>query len=225
MFCSNCGAPDVSGNFCARCGAPLGAASATAAPPPAGADREPGPVVDWSQEVSYAALVSIPEVRERVARQAELAPHRMSGEEFLQSADKVVGPLVGSPVGMATVAKLVVPIYTAIGVKTGKTAKQSFGLPVGRVTVAVLCSLGRRGMPLATVHQAADGCLFEAAIKSDFRSWGGKLAVTVERTPEGASVEAGTRIPAQLFDWGKSNAILRDLFADVTELAAPDVVG
>jgi hypothetical protein len=225
LFCSQCGAADVTGNFCWQCGAAL---AAGAAPPPAAAERQPGPPpasVDWSHETSYGALMRIPEVRERVSRQTTLAPHRMSGEEFLGFADKVIGPAMGMKVPMAPVAELVQPLYERMGVKTGKTRAERFQWPVGRVIVAVLCSLGRRGMTIASVHQAHDGCVIEAQIPSDWRSFAGTLLVTVSGDGDGTTVEGGTRVPGQLFDWGKSTAFLGDLFADVAELSPPDVVG
>ena len=218
MFCSNCGAADVSGRFCSNCGAPL------AAPPPEGTPQQPAQV-DWSNEVSYVALMRIPEVRERIARQTELAPHAMTGEEFLGVADKMLGPLTGSVIPTAPVAQLAMELWTRVGVKTGKIGQQAFQWPVGRVIVATLCSLGRRGMTVASVRQAEDGVTIEAQIPSDWRSLAGELAITVAREGTGSRVEAGTTVSGQLFDWGKSKGVLAHLFADVAELAEPSVVG
>jgi hypothetical protein len=186
MFCSNCGAAEVSGRFCSNCGAPLAA-------PPQGPPQEPTQV-DWSDEVSYVALMRIAEVRDRVARQTELAPHAMTGEEFMGAADKLLGPLTGSPIPTASIAPIAVALWTRVGVKTGKTQEQAFEWPVGRVIVAVLCSLGRRGMAVASVEQAADGVAIEAQIPSDWRSLAAELAVTVAREGSGTRVEAGTRV-------------------------------
>ena len=224
MFCSQCGA-EASGNYCWRCGAALGegddpspatpavaSAPAPSTPPPAG--------LDWSAETRYDALVAIPEVRARIARNADLSPKRMTGEQFLAIADKVSG----IPLPVAAVAELIQPFYDELGVRTGKTRVERVPWPVGRVLVAVLCSLGRRGMKIRSVRQADDGCTLEAAIPSDLRSSAGTLVVTVGRADGATDVEAATKIGGQMFDWGKSARCLRDLFADVGELAPSDVV-
>ena len=228
MFCSNCGAADVSGNFCWKCGSaleqPAEAEAASQGDTSAAQSDTSAAQSDWSEQVSYEALMQIPAVRERVGRQATLAPHRMSGEDFLKFADKVIGPALGIPVGVAGVAALAQPLYARIGVKTGKTRAEQVPWPVGRTIVAVLCSLARRGMTVASVYQAHDGCVIEAQIPSDWRSFAGTLVVTVARAGQGTDVEGGTRVPGQLFDWGKSRTFLDDLFADVAELAPADVV-
>jgi hypothetical protein len=216
MFCSNCGARDVTGRFCSSCGAPLGQPVPSPAPAPAPAD--------WSDQVSYAALMAIPDVRERVARQADLAPHAMTGEEFLGLSDKVLGPLVGAKVPTAAIAPMAAALWTRVGVKTGKAETRVLPWPVGRVIVATLCSLGRRGMTVASVEQAEDGVAIEAQIPSDWRSLAAALAITVTRHGAGTRVEAGARISGQLFDWGKSKGVLASLFADIDELAPPEIV-
>ena len=239
MFCSNCGA-DATGNYCWRCGTALaGAAGPPAAqparppaPPPSG-PPQPGPPPpptapradeDWAHETRYDALVAIPEVRERIARNADLAEKRMTGEEFLALADKIGGKAGLLPVPVAPVAQLVQPIYEDMGIRTGKTRAERVRWPVGRVIVAVLCSLARHGMTIRSVRQADDGCIVEAEIPSDVRSFGGTLVVTVGRANGTTDVEAATKIGGQLFDWGKSAACLRELFADIAELAPADVV-
>ena len=239
MFCSNCGA-EATGNFCWRCGTALAGAPAPgpappgrpAAPPPSG-PPQPGPPPppsaartdeEWAHETRYEALVAIPEVRERIARNADLAETRMTGEEFLALADKIGGKAGLLPVPVAPVAELVQPIYEDLGVQTGKKRAERVPWPVGRVLVAVLCSLARRDMDIRSVRQADDGCVVEAEIPSDVRSFGGTLVVTVGAANGATDVEAATKIGGQLFDWGKSARCLRELYADIAELAPADVV-
>ena len=68
--------------------------------------------------------------------------------------------------------------------------------------------------------QAADGCLLEAALPSDLFSLEGDLLVSVRRVRELAEVDATTRIGGQMFDWGKSNRCLDQLFDDLARDAA-----
>ena len=218
MFCSQCGA-QAQGRFCWNCGAALTQGGAAAAP--AAAQTPPQAAPDWSAETRYQALMAMPEVRERIARQASLYEETMSGEEFLELGDKVLGSLgMGAAVPSASIAELVAPVYERLGIRTRKAEKLQLALPVGRVLVAVLCSLARRGQKIRSVHQGSDGCAVEAVIPSDLRSFSGTLLITVAGNAEVTKLEAATKIGGQLFDWGKGQGCLRDLLGDVIELGS-----
>jgi hypothetical protein len=122
-------------------------------------------------------------------------------------------PLTG--VSISTIASIATPLFTALGIKTGKRRIESVRRPVGQVIVAVLCSLARHGQEVQKVHQGRDGCVIEAVLPSDLWSFAGELVVSVAATEEGAQVEAGTKIGGQLFDWGKSRRCLDQLFTDI----------
>ena len=154
-----------------------------------------------------------PEVREMLARQAAVAPKRASAEDFLASADKWLKPQV--PLEM--ISEVLVPLYSRLGVRTGKEHREHLALPPGRVIVNVMAMLARSGFHPKTVQQAQDGCTIEAIVPSDFRSFEGSLVVTVRRDAHGTEVEAAMVIKGQLFDWGKSRAILDEFFADLTK--------
>jgi hypothetical protein len=234
MYCSECG-KSAQGKFCWNCGTPLtsGAASAPgAAPvdvtgptaafplrvvnPPDHPDR--GEVIevadrveDWETEVRYEAIVRFPNIRAIIERHAAQAPKRMSGEQFLQIAEKVLP----QPVPLDKVALIAQPIYASLGIATGKERMQVIEAPVGRVIVRILCSLARHGQTLRGVKQAADGCFFEAVLPSDFRSFEGDMLVTVRRREWKTEVTSATKIKGQLFDWGKSRRSLDEFFADL----------
>ncbi|MGH7229908.1 MAG: zinc ribbon domain-containing protein [Nitrospiraceae bacterium] len=214
MFCSDCGA-EASGNFCWKCGAKLYQVGQAKSPSPTGVDPSHPVVVDWSNEVRYKILIAYPEVRDLLARQTSFAKKPISGEDFLASVDKVIE----FGVSVEQIARIAQPLATRLGIKTGKVRTEVFSLPPGRVIVGVLCSMARRGQSLHSVDQAQDGCAFEAAIPSDMWSFEGSLFVTVRRQKADTSVEAATRIPGQLFDWGKSQSILNDLFSDLPKIA------
>jgi len=90
----------------------------------------------------------------------------------------------------------------------------------GRVLVNVMATMARHGYHPTTVQQARDGCSIEALVPSDLRSFEGSLLVTVSRAAGGTNVEAATTIKGQLFDWGKSRAILDEFFNDLTKQPA-----
>lgn len=201
MYCSECGA-NVHGKFCANCGAAL----------------SPAPPVPVSSEalaemVNYEMIVRAPEVRALVARAATESKQPTSGEEFLRFCDKAFVPLAG--VSLDKIASIAHPVYAALGIRTGKENVRILKRPPGNVIVALLCSLARRGRALQQVRQGEDGCLFEATLPSDVWSFAGQLLVEVRREGTGTAVEARTVIKGQLFDWGKSNRCLSELFTDL----------
>ncbi len=218
MFCSNCGA-EAEGNFCWKCGARLNAGpgqpgQASATPQP-GAPPVPPPLPetprDWSHEVVYEKLIRVPEVRELIDKNAAMARKRMSGEEFLALADKII-PLGFSLEKLTAVAQ---PIYVHLGAKTGKERGETLAAPAGKVIVAALCSLARNGQALKQVHQSEDGCLLEATLPSDLWSFEGDLLVSIRTSGPGTRIDGTTKICGQMYDWGKSKRCLEGLFADV----------
>ncbi len=210
MYCSNCGAP-AGGNFCSTCGARL---TAPAGPPPVPAE----PFVVWTEDVRYAAVVAVPEVRAQIAAMTAHARKRITGEEFLKLVDLAFKPATGG-LQLAQVVAIAAPIYSRLGVNTGKQRSQVIAKPVGLVIADTLCSLARTGHTVSDVQQGQDGCVLECAVPSDLRSFAGALVVTISRLPgppHGSTVTAATSIPGQLYDWGKSQRILDELFTDLT---------
>lgn len=203
MFCHECGS-SARGKFCSQCGTPL------CAEDPDVWNGPLEPVADWETEVQYDRIIAFPGVREQVEREARQSRKRLSGEEFLKLADKLV-PLGVSLEGIAAVAQ---PLYARLGIKTGKQRVRQVPAPVARVLVRVLCSLARHGQSLRSVTQAADGCLIEASLPSDMFALEGDLYVSLRRNGLCTDVDAATRIPGQVFDWGKSHRCLEKLLAD-----------
>ena len=207
MYCSNCG-KQAEGNFCSSCGAPLtGHAAAPASS--ANAPAEASGAVPFD----LAAVARTLEARELVARYAALAPRRMSGEELLKAFDKPFAALAGIPISpITTIAQ---PIYARLGVKTGKERVATIDRPIHDTFLALLCSLARNGQVVRALHAATDGCLVEAVLPSDMRSFEGTLLVTLRRADPATAVSASTIVPGQLFDWGKSDSALDTLLTDL----------
>lgn len=208
MFCSECGKP-AHGKFCCHCGTPLGTA-----PQDTPSVIEPPPVIDWATEVRYELLMRDPQVREAINQHARLAPKRMSAEQFLALADK----LIPQPVSMEGVATLAQPLWAKLGMRTGKELAGHVDAPVARVIVRALCSLARRGQPMRNVSQGERGCSLEAELPSDVFSMAGSLHVTLWRTDRGTGVSANTNIDGQWTDWGKSRRCLEQLLTDLQQL-------
>ncbi|MDQ3953651.1 MAG: hypothetical protein M3279_11935 [Actinomycetota bacterium] len=210
MFCSACGV-EATGKFCWSCGAPLREGGGPAESPAPTAAEAPA---RWDpDEPTYAAVVVVPAVRELLAAEAAAADHPMSAEEFLAKCEKVLPQTV--PLG--PLAEIAAPLWAQLGVKTGRTETRTVALPAGVALAGVLVSLARHGNDVKRVEQAEDGCIVHAGIPSTVWHWKGHLVVAVRREASGASVEAATKIPGQLFDWGQSKIRLQALFDDVSD--------
>jgi len=205
MFCSECG-KEATGKFCWNCGAQLHAGAASQ-PAAVAATAPPTAVADWRNEIDYQALLANPEVRDILARQRPAESH-LTGEEFLDA----FGKIVKSPVSLAPVATVLQEVSGRLGIHTGKTRAETYQGPAGPAIVAALCVLARDGYKVKEARQASDGCVLVCEIPSDMFSMAGQLVVTFQRGPEGVSVSADTRIEGQMFDWGKSQRCLRNLF-------------
>jgi hypothetical protein len=197
------------------------------APGPAPTTPEAAPA-DWSEEIRYAVLTAIPEVRDRIAHATAGARKGISADDFLGAADKLLDKSLGMPLPMATVADVVEPIYERMGIRTSKRRAGDVQWPAGRVIVAILCSLASRSISIVKVEQAGDGCVIEAKVPSSPRAMAASLLVTASRAQSnaaGAHVEAAATVQGQLFDWGLSKSVLDHLFADIDRYAPPTVVG
>ena len=204
-YCSNCGVK-VSGDFCSECSALL------KSPENLGMTRSQHS--NWEEITSYEELLRFQSVRDLISHYATLSKKSVSGEAFLQSCDLAFVPLTGA--SLLIIGSIMQPIYTKLGIKTGKTKSASFNKPVGKILAALLCSLARNGRKVSRVHQGKDGCVVEAIIPSDLWSWEGILVVSVQSKGNDTYVEAATMIKGQLYDWGKSNRCLEELFTDLS---------
>jgi len=201
-FCSNCGAT-ASGNFCIECGTSLRSS-----------ETDSRQSTDLINTINYEDLLSIPNVRDLIAHHATLSKQHMSSEEFLKLCDTAFVPFTGVP--LASFGSIVGSMGQHLGVKTGKTRSITFKKPSGKILVALLCSLARQGQKVHCVQQETDRCIVEAVIASDLWTWGGSLIVSVQNIGDDTYVEAATIIKGQVYDWGKSNRCLEQLFSDLS---------
>jgi hypothetical protein len=213
MYCSKCG-KEARGNFCWSCGARLAAGSSENEKQ----DDSPEVPVDWTQLTDYQALLRVREVRDRIAQHAAKCKTKFSGEQFLKCCDKVLTPLTGG-VPLTIIASIAQPLSEKLGLKMCKTQAELLSDPPGKVIVALLCSMARNGQKLGQVDQAANGCTIHAAMPSDLWSLKGDLVVAVRVEGNMTVVEAGLTIPGQVYDWGKSQRALRQLFDDLSQLS------
>lgn len=213
MFCSECGKP-ARGKFCSHCGTPLDViVDGTVIP-----QRDPNVIlaevaIDWQREVRYEALLADRSVRELVDSHARLAKKRMTGEQFLSIADK----LIPQPVSMEGLAAITQPLWARLGVQTGKHIAAEIDAPPARVIVRTMCSLARASQPIQNVVQHEDGCTIDAELPSDLFSLAGTLSIEILRSARCTRVSAATLIAGQWMDWGKSRRALDKLLEDLRQ--------
>lgn len=213
MFCSECGV-EAAGKFCWSCGEPLKQRPAAAA----SESIDLTPIVDWTGLLDCQALLAIPAVRERIARHAARATKRLSGEDFLEGCDKVLGTLTGG-VPLTLIVKIAQPLNKKLGLKTGKERHERLAERPGTVIVALLCSLAENGHSLIEATHSAGVATIRATVASDIWSFAGELTAKLHVEGNNTIVEASLTIPGQLYDWGKANRVLDRLFADLRNSA------
>jgi hypothetical protein len=216
MFCSECG-HQATGKFCSNCGQALLQTTSNAAASPAIELGILPATTDWTTLTNYEALLHIPTVRERIARHAALSKKKLTGEEFLEACDKFLTPLTGG-VPFTLIANLTQPLSTRLGLKTGKTRCERLGRPTGTVIVAALCSLAQNGHELGEVTQLENGVTLRAAAPSDLWSLKGEIHLDIRSVGSVTQIEAAFTVPGQIYDWGKSQRGLTQLFTDLATL-------
>jgi len=197
MYCTECGEA-AEGNYCASCGAALKSS-----------ERRSDIALDYSE------FVSDEKARSTIAYHAGLARKGMSAREFLSYCDKALQPLFG--IRLEPIIRLVVPVYSALGIKTGKTHIERVPRPGHDVLLSLLCSFARNNQALVSASQAIDGCILKAKLPSDFWSFEGTVVASLRIEGEGTVAELATSIPGQLYDWGKSKRALRRLASDLLQ--------
>lgn len=213
MFCSECG-KQAAGKFCWNCGQPLIQGPSTLTVDATTSHDVLSVPTNWSTLTNYKALLRIPEVRDRIARHAALCKKRVTGEQFLEACDKFLTPLTGG-VPFKLIAEITQPLSTRLGLRTGKTRSERLAQPTGAVIVAALCSLAQNGHQLGEVTQLENGVTLRAAAPSDFWSLKGEVHLDIRAAGSVTQIEAAYTIPGQIYDWGKSQRGLTQLFTDL----------
>lgn len=214
MFCSQCGVK-ACGKYCHQCGSPLHAADDGLVLPDEAVVMDP---VDWEQDARYEVIVRVGAVRAAIAHHAANAPKGVSGEAILALYDKVMS----SPIPLESLAAVLQPLYESWGIRTGKERGGSIAAPIGRAIARTLCSFAKHGQTFQSAEQHDAGCVLTAELPSSVCSLTGKLTISLLGRGPQTQISATTVIPGQLYDWGKSNRCLEQLFNDLqSDLGLP----
>lgn len=207
MFCSHCGV-QASGNFCYQCGSRLSAGEQLVV---AEEDTLVPAELDWRVDPIFENVVSVKEVRAVIASSAKQASPGLSGEQWMDIADKVI-PIGVSYSGLAAIAQ---PMWASLGVRTGKELTELLPVPIGVAVVRAMCSLARHQQTVEEVQQHDDGCTITAELPSSVWALKGELKVRLAQHGDHTQLTAATNIPGQAFDWGKSQRCLQQLLGEM----------
>ena len=207
MYCSECGVK-ASGKFCHNCGHLLVAPDSNLVVKNEDATRQNE---NWEHDPHYENIIQVEAVRRVIADHSEKAPKILSGEAILAVYDKVMS----SPIPLEKLAAVVQPLYASWGIRTGKERQGFVNTPIGRSIARCLCSMARHGQKLQNVEQHNEGCVLTAELPSSVCSMKGTLAISLQSCQAQTQIAAKTSIPGQLYDWGKSNRCLEQLFEDL----------
>jgi len=231
MFCIHCGIAGAAA-FCPACGkkqvvnsTPTGRMDSESRVDlenneiliPITVEAKPEPQVDWTQSLSYEAVLANPEARRRIAAAGAGNSQGLTAEDLLKIFDAV------SPLGVSLekLSGALLPICDKIGIKMQRAAGAIFQGPPGQVLLATLCALSASGLEITEVHQQLDECGLVAKIPYSLYTNPGQLLASLRVIEGNVMVQLEARISGQYYDWGKSKrmiahllqAIRNDLFA------------
>ena len=179
---------------------------------------------DWTMQLNYETLLSVPAARARIAASSRGASIGLTSQDLLAIFDAV------SPVGIS-LEKLntaLLPIYDKLGIKTLRWAQDRFVAPPGRVLLALLCVMARESLIVTEVQQDVDLCQMAVDIPSSLVTNQGQLFVLLQADTSGVYLEMRTRIPGQLVDFGISKRLIQTILTGIAadlqqQLSAPRV--
>ncbi len=166
---------------------------------------------DWTMQLNYETLLSIPAARARIAASSRGASIGLTSQDLLAIFDAV------SPVGISLekLNTVLLPIYDKLGLKTLRWAQDRFAAPPGRVLLALLCVLARESLMVTEVQQDVDLCQMAVDIPSSLVTNPGQLFVVLQADSSGVYLEMRTSIPGQLVDFGKSKRLIQTILTGI----------
>lgn len=220
MFCTNCGTQATNDHsFCANCGSKLERSEANSEKFVSNKNEQSeidsqGGVKDWRMLTSAGEIFTHSEVVERIKRISGLSATGMPESKILEQI-RIFDSKGASKIAMGALTEVVLPFYSNLGINKESEVTTDFAISYQEVLVAVLCSLASRSQPLRDLRDASDGFVVDAQLPASIWSWKGDFFITLEKIKGGTRVCATINVPGQMFDWGKSNRTITDLFADV----------
>jgi hypothetical protein len=199
MLCLNCGS-EANGRFCSSCGAKL--------------VSHEDVVADYT---SYKQVMADPKCQEMIASHAAKAKGEcLSAAEFLNIAQTIMP--VSIP--LETVGKVGSKLGAALGIKTTQARQMHLPYSFGYVLLGTICTLARHSMKIQSVSETPQSCTVEAVLPSSMWAWQGTIRLAVVSDETGTKLIAETKVPGQLYDWGKSKRTIETLLSEINSNCA-----
>ena len=202
MYCHKCG-EKTSEEFCGKCGTKIIQSDSII-------------IKSWRNEEDYNKIIKHPNVLGLISEYSRKSTNKLSGEELINKFDLVFGTVTGLSLGVLT--EITVPIYSRLGIKTGKSKYKRFNESIQELFVKAMCSLSKNNHPIEEFHKAKDGIILIGKIKSDLRSFGGNVLIELNKNDDFVNAKVQTVIKGQIFDWGKSKNIVKSIFEDLQNI-------
>jgi len=198
MYCHKCG-EKTNEEFCKNCGTKI--------------VKEDSIILEsWKKENDYNKIIRHPDVLDLISEYSKKSKSKLSGEELISKFDLVFGTVTGLSLGFLT--EIMIPIYGRLGIKTGKANSIRLNESIQEVFVKTMCSLEKNSHPIEEFHKAKDGLILIGNIKSDWKSFGGKILIELCDNNDSVDAKIQTIIKGQLYDWGKSKKIVKTILQD-----------
>ncbi|WP_298427390.1 hypothetical protein [uncultured Kordia sp.] len=172
-------------------------------------------VKNWWEEKDLKRVVENSEVQDVIKHYLAQSKKSISADDFLHKMDTIFSPLTG--VSLKKVAEVSLPIYKRLGVKTGKSKTVHYTDVIQKMLLKILCSLAKNNYPLIEAKQAVNGMILIGEIPSDMKTFGGEVVVSLKENEEEIEVRVDAKIKGQLFDWGKSKSVIKNIYKDIEE--------
>ena len=204
IYCPEC-REKITGKYCAECGTK-------------GVDKNEikGLVIkSWWEEKDLKLVVENPTVQGIIKRYLAQSKKSISADVFLKRIDTIFSPLTG--LSLKEVVDVALPIYKKLGIKTGKSKTVSYTDLIQKVLLKILCSLAKNNYPLIEAKEALNGMVLIAEIPSDMKTFGGEVIISLKENEAEVEVGIDAKIKGQLFDWGKSKSVIKNIHKDIED--------
>jgi len=203
MYCHNCGF-ETESDECPKCGTEIIKSESTI-------------IKSWRKETDFKKIAKHPDVIELIYEYSKLSNEKISSQYLLDKFDLVFGTFTGISTNL--IMEVITPIYSKLGVKTGKKEKFSFDSSINEVFVKFLCSISaNKKLEFKEFHQAKNGLLIISKIKPDLLTYKGNLLITLKEEKNEITAELNGIIKGQFYDFGKCKKIMSKILTEVKSI-------